>query len=399
MHSTFLSASEERLNWFQSEIEALKDNSFLFSYERSAEIDVKVLDPSRHILFFDLSDNPTEAKFQELRNLASNFSGSIVAVGNAQNSHDVLQSLRSGACDYLDTSKLAEDLSEIWKRLLKSSLEKPSRGKVVLVMSANGGNGKSTIAANLAVAISQSFKISTGLVDFDFDHGDLAGLLHLDPVFNVGDLIRPNVSLDTEMFERSLTPYDKTGVRLLAAPASLVVNAEFSESSILRTVEMCRDKFPVTIIDMPTGHSDLGQRIIDLADIVLVVNRLDFQSIRNTGRFLEFQTSMCRVPANKFQVLINRKGEPYQIDHAKAEEVLHTKLDWELPNDPKAANLAANVGIPVVVDSPNSSLSSGFSQISERLMEKLHLGKKSEQSTNSHRIFNRLPHFITSFMW
>lgn len=398
MQSTFISLTQDRLDWFRSAIEDLNDPAFKFQFSLLKNINLKLIDAERNVLFFDLNDSPNESTFDELKSIASSFAGSIIAVGNAQSSKDILSSLRAGACDYLETNRLRDDLNDIWKRLLKTAIEKPAKGKIVLVMSANGGVGKTTVATNLAIAVNQSFKVSVGLVDFDFDHGDVSGLLHLSPQFSTADLLRPNQSVDAEMFDRTLTPYEKTEVKVLAAPPEISLGAEFSEESILKIIERCRERFPVTIIDMPCGYSTTGQKLMEQADQILVVNSLDFQSIRNVRRFLEFEINQCRIPESKFQIVLNKKGEPYEVDLAKAQEVLNTKLDWFLPNDPKPANLASNVGIPVVIDAPHSALAIAFLKLSDRLMDKLHLSSKNEQLAPAKRSLTKLPSFIASFL-
>lgn len=398
MQSIFVSSSPDRLNWFHKSIEEIPNSSLDFNFSLAPQLNYKEISTDENVVFFDLSENPDEKSFSELKNLAAKFTGKIVAVGNAQKSMDVLQSLRAGACDYLDTTHLAKDLNEIWSRILKDVPAKPTSGKIVLVMSANGGVGKSTIAANLAVAVNQALKQKVTLVDFDFDHGDIAPLLHLNPTFTVADLMRPNITVDTDMFERTLTPYEKTGVHVLAAPANLNLNAVYSEEAILKTLDQCRASAPLTIIDMPGGYSEIGQKVIEKADLVLVVNRLEFQSIRNTSRFLEFETRECRLPATKFQILLNRKGEPYEVEMSKAQEVLNCDLAWSLPNDPKAANLAGNVGVPVVVDSPHSALAAAFHNTAEMLMQKLQLVIRPDKKPAHSGFATKLPGFIASFM-
>lgn len=396
MQSIFISPKQDRLEWFRKSIEELNNPSFNFDYMIDNRKEFKA--SNEHVLFYDLLDSPDESSFKRLSDLAGKYAGRIVAVGNAQRSTDVLHSLRSGACDYLDTTQFMSDLSQVWKRLLKDAPEQPANGRIVLVMSANGGMGKSTIAANLAVAANRSFKTNVCLVDFDFDHGDIAALMHLAPTFTVADLIRPNITLDREMFERTLCPYESTGVRVLAAPDSINLNAAYSEDSILKTLDFCRQNFPLTIIDMPAGYSEIGQNVIEKADLVLVVNRLEFQSIRNTKRFLDFQKNQCKVPASRFKIVLNRKGEPYEVELEKASEVLGMELDWVLPNDPKSANLASNVGVPVVIDSPGSHLTTAYNQVAERLMEKFNLIPKSEVRPAPSGIVTKLPSFIASFM-
>jgi MinD-like ATPase involved in chromosome partitioning or flagellar assembly len=82
----------------------------------------------------------------------------------------------------------------------------------------------------------------------------------------------------------------------------------------------------------------------------------------------------------------------------KAEEVVGSKLEWVLPNDPKSANLACNVGVPVVIDSPSSNLTHAFHQIAGNLLEKFHLIQRTPARAAASGLVTRLPSFIASFM-
>jgi hypothetical protein len=97
-------------------------------------------------------------------------------------------------------------------------------------------------------------------------------------------------------------------------------------------------------------------------------------------------------------MITNRKGQPFEVELAKAEEVLNATLDWSLPNDPKTANLACNVGIPAVIDAPQSALAIGFQQISLKLLNRMSLAKPIDTAKRSHGLAARLPSFIASFM-
>lgn len=372
----FVSKDPRRVDWFKDRLRNHPETSLQFRYEvvdEGRELDFLKLARAVQVIFIDLSMVANQSHFDLLSEVTANFEGPVVAVGNMHNLGEVQRCFRAGASDYLDTTSFEADFPQIEDRLNVSVPKGSDHGKLVLIVSCNGGNGKSTIAVNLAVAINQQHKFPLGLAEFDFDNSDVAGMMSLEPDFTIADLLTSDRGYDLQMFTRALSRYKETGVEVLTTPSVMHDHLDFEGEGLVGIVEQFRAKFPLTIIDMPHGYTRIDQQIIDMSDLVIVVIKLNYLSIRNTMKFLKFEIQKCSQTASKFQVLVNRRGQPYEVSLADAESTLNTKLDWILPNDPKAANLSINVGVPIVEEQPKSTLSVAFFQLADKLMARLDL--------------------------
>src|SRR5579872_638286 len=112
----------------------------------------------------------------------------IFAVGNLNQPQTIVNAMRSGAREFIERPTTTTDLLEAFVRLTTAQRrvrQEGPRGKVFSVINAKGGNGSTTVAVNLAMAL-QSAHGQTALVDLA-PLGHAALHLNLKPVFNVAD--------------------------------------------------------------------------------------------------------------------------------------------------------------------------------------------------------------------
>ena len=102
--------------------------------------------------------------------------------------------------------------------------------------------------------------------------------------------------------------------------------------------------------------------ILSEADVILLVLRLDFLSLRNVRRTLEYLEKR-EIASEKIRLVVNRHGQPHEVTSAKAEEALGRKISYFLPEDAKAINRANNHGIPVVIDMPKAKVARSLAQM------------------------------------
>ena len=213
------------------------------------------------------------------------------------------------------------------------------------VLAPSGGSGASTIAVNVATALARKHQ-SAALLDLRFTAGDLASLLDLKPSYTLADLCERLPRLDRTMFEQLLTRHS-TGVHLLAAPRSFSQLEKITANGVRQAVAMARGQFPYVVLDMDNTLDDDDETLWQ-ADVILLVVRLDYTSIRNARRLLE-QLKEMGLDLDRVKLVVNRYGEAKQLRIDEAEEVFGTKIFHYVPNDPSRVNQATNSGVPVVL--------------------------------------------------
>jgi pilus assembly protein CpaE len=100
------------------------------------------------------------------------------------------------------------------------------------------------------------------------------------------------------------------------------------------------------------------------ASLVFLVFRLDFTSLRNARRILEHLKDLD-LPRHRIRLVINRRGLPYELPLAEAEQALGEKLTHFIPDDPKTFNRSNNAGIPVVLKNPTAKVSRSIAELAK----------------------------------
>lgn len=287
--------------------------------------------------------------------------GPIIAVGPAS-SKLVLRALRGGADDYIDDEEIESELGPVVSRLkaTRSTSTPTHQGRTIAVLAPSGGSGSSTIAANIATVLAKEHK-SVALVDLKFHSGDLAALLDLKPAFTLADICQNVQRLDQVMLEHSLAKHE-SGVHLLAPPRLLADVAHVTVEGVRRSLELARGMFPYVVIDLDHTFHIEQIEALRTADIVLLVIRLDFASLRNAKRTLEHLEYMGVNPT-QIRLVVNRYGQPKEVPAAKAEEALGVKIAHYIPDDPKSVNRANNNGVPVVLETPSAKVSRSVTKL------------------------------------
>jgi ATP-binding protein involved in chromosome partitioning len=249
----------------------------------------------------------------------------------------------------------------------------PEVKNVVLVMSGKGGVGKSTVAANLTMALHRA-GARVGLLDADVYGPSVPTMLGVQG--------RP-VSADGKLIE----PLERFGVKLMSIgfllddPKSAVVwrgpMLHGALQQFLRDVNWGRLDY--LILDLPPGTGDvsltLSQQVkatgavvvttpqeVALADVYKSISMCQKLGIPVLG--VVENMSWFIDPAGQKHEIFGRGGGQKAAEYAKA------PLLGQIPIDPSVREWGDN-GTPVVQAQPNSSIAAAFRALAERLSDKI----------------------------
>jgi MinD-like ATPase involved in chromosome partitioning or flagellar assembly len=180
--------------------------------------------------------------------------------------------------------------------------------QVIVVTSAKGGDGATTVAANLATAFAARGR-SVGLVEGDPTFGDLSLVLAL-PVPQAGIATHPD-----------------TGVRLLAPSRPARIFDPIDVDRLLDQISTVEPPFDVVVIEAPASivhRSGLGR----MADKLLVVCSGHLGSIKNAVVLID------ALGHDNLGVVVNRLGRHGPPSH-QLEEALRAHVVATLPVTPE----------------------------------------------------------------
>ncbi len=226
---------------------------------------------------------------------------SAIIIMSVQGEQEYLRrAMMAGAKNYLTKPFTGDELIQAIRQIvdrerkIRDSLRVQSgiktNGKVISVFSGKGGVGKTMIAVNLAVALSQRPTTKVAIVDADIQFGDVALFLNLLPRSTIADVLSDVDHLDEKILSAYMTVFNES-IQVLTAPLR-PEQAEMVSGSLLGAVlHQMRKSFDYIVVDTAAAFNEVGIAALDASDTVLVVAALDLPSVKNTKLALEILQS------------------------------------------------------------------------------------------------------------
>ena len=322
---------------------------------RSANPDVTLVDIP--------SDNATvalraiELLHQEMPDTA------IFAIGVLNHPQVIVNAMRAGAREFIERPTTTTDLLEAFVRLTSAQRrgrQEGLRGKVFSVINAKGGNGATTVAVNLALALQSAYG-QTALVDLA-PLGHAALHMNLKPVFNVADATRNLHRMDASLLESFMTRHSG-GLQLLAG-TNVPAAVDPSTAEFVRLFDMLVTHYKYVVVDASSRFDAASRLIASLSETVLLVACSDVASLWSAARVQQYLGESGS--RERVRLVLNRYRKVPGFSEADAEAAVGAKLLWRVPNQYFAISNAIDRGTPVM-DQRNSEIARCFAGLAQEL--------------------------------
>ncbi len=293
----------------------------------------------------------------------------VIIIGHVNDIHLYRELMRRGISDYVVAPVTVLDVVRSVS-LLFGEAGSARLGRTIAVVGAKGGVGASTVAHNVAWAISQQLESSTILVDLDLAFGTAGLDFNQDPPQGVADAIFAPDRLDQALVDRLLSRCSDN-LSLLAAPAILDRTYDMSEEALDHLMDILRSLAPVIVLDVPHVWSAWARRTIVTADDILIVASPDLASLRNAKNLIDLCRAL-RTNDRQPQLMLNQVGVPKRPEIASAEfaKALSAELAATIPFDPQLFGTAANNGQMIAEVQPQGPLAQAFLALGAGLVGK-----------------------------
>ena len=254
------------------------------------------------------------------------------------------------------------------RQLVGSGSGIPARedmAEIVVLFSPKGGVGRTSIAANLAVALHQETHKPVTLVDGDLRFGDVDIAVNLMARKSVADLLAYVNELEQPLIDSVLSEHP-SGVRVLLAPPYFDPALEADEGRMAHVIKsLASVQSGYVIVDAPADLGESTLNLLDIAQRVLLVTTASVASLRATKRFLELARKMD-YPDNKIMLVISN----YRKDDVSLDDV-ERHLSWPVsvavPSDSNVMAVALNQGQPIVTRDRNHPISKSIVKLARQL--------------------------------
>lgn len=244
-------------------------------------------------------------------------------------------------------------------------LAEPSgpRGRVLTVFSSKGGVGKSTLATNLATALTAMGKRVVA-VDLDAQGGDLAIMLQLFPTRSLSDLPTLRGAVDASGVTSLLTPHE-SGLQVLAAPLQLKARDQISADEVGLAISMLQLQFDYVVIDTSPGFDDLALTAFDHSDQLILIGTLDIPALKNL-KMAAGTLDLLNIPRDRWRLVLNRADARVGLTPAEFEKTLGLSITTSMPTSADVL-AAVNRGEAIVSVNPRHPVSQAITQLAAQL--------------------------------
>jgi len=290
----------------------------------------------------------------------------VVVIGTHNDIPLYRELMRRGVSEYLvppmQTLQLIRAVTTLY-----SDPATPFIGRTLAFVGAKGGVGSSTLAHNIAYAMSEQTQASTVIVDYDLPFGTAGLDFNQDPLQGFADALSKPDRLDPVLLDR-MTARCGERLSLFAAPASLDDDHDYSADTYEEVLGKIRATAPYVVLDLPHIWTGWMRRTLLAADDVVVVASPDLASLRNAKNLLDL-VRKGRPNDHPPQLILNQVGVPGRPeipvkDFAKA---LGLEPSLVLPFDAKLFGQAANNGQMIQEVNAKSKVSEGLAQFAQQL--------------------------------
>lgn len=291
---------------------------------------------------------------------------SVLLIRRRVDTSVLAEALRSGMREVVEERDLAglgeavRRAAQVWEALKGPiGVSGPhGQGKQITIFSPKGGVGKTTVAVNLALALSDSGKHRVCLIDLDLAFGDVAITLQLFPARTLADVVPLEAGLDADVLGTLLTPY-RNDISALVAPVQPDAKETIPSSLIRKVLRILKESFDFVVVDTSPSFDEHVLQAIDETDELMLVTTLDVPTLKNVKIALE-TLDLLNFPKENRRLVLNRADDKVGLSAEKVEATLGMELTASIPSSPQVAS-ATNAGEPIMVSLPRHAVSKAIS--------------------------------------
>lgn len=309
--------------------------------------------------------------------------GTNVMVIGHQNDVQLYRELTArGVAEYLVAPVTMGEIMNVVNELFTNPEAKPL-GNSIAFVGAKGGVGSSTVAHNIAWAISDGFESDVILADFDLAFGTANIDFDKDPPQGVAEAVFSADRMDDTFLDRLL---DKCTdhLSLLAAPSTLEREYDFEAEDFRQLIEVAQRSTPNVLIDMPHVWTGWSKNVLLAADKVVITATPDLASLRNTKNLIDLLKEE-RPNDDKPVLVLNQCNIPKrpEISVEDFSQPLELEPTIILPFEPALFGQASNNGQMIAEMDAKHEVALAFERLAQELTGRREIVEESKSGLGS----------------
>ena len=350
----------ERLS---SVIRNTKDFELVSRYQRAGDAlgQGLVFKPNLILLDIDEEDN-----LSMLEDFTKTFSDADVICLSAKWAPSDSESIaRAGAKGFIIKPFTSEELQEALRTFNKSGLSFGSN--VLAFFSPKGKSGKTTLIANLGMALAQKTGQQVGVIDADLQFGDMSVFFNLAPKTTLMEAVRDINFLSPVTLNSYFLPIAEN-LRVLCGTRRPEYAEMVDIKSFTEVVDMARSMYRYVLIDLPSGFTPISIATAEASDITYLAAMINGTfEIQHMKRALEIFKAWPDYE-QRVKTVFTRVEPCDANEQSKLSQSMEYPVSSIIPNEYMLVSSAANNGQMAILEQPDSRFAQMVNQMADDII-------------------------------
>jgi pilus assembly protein CpaE len=267
----------------------------------------------------------------------------VIVIGHYNDVWLYRQLIRSGISEYVVAPISMADIISVISSIYIDPAAEPI-GRSIAFIGAKGGVGSSTLAHNVAWAMSTLFASEVVVADLDLAFGTANINFDQDPAQGIAEAVFAPERIDAVYLDRLLAQCAEN-LSLLAAPSTLDRTYDLAPDAFTELIDTAQRSAPLIVLDVPHAWHGWTKDTLTRADEVVITATLELANLRNAKNLVDTLKKL-RPSDPPPKLVINQFGVPKrpEIGVADFAEPLGLTPVAVIPFEPELFGSAANNG-------------------------------------------------------
>ncbi len=241
------------------------------------------------------------------------------------------------------------------------------QGRVFAVYSSKGGAGKTTLAANLAVALATQYPEQVALLDLALTFGDVPLVLDLEPRVSLANMDAGSLAqLDRDSLYRQLAMHPST-LRVLPGALRPEQGEEVTVEHVQQALALLKRFFAYVVVDTSSTFADTNLAALEAAERVLFLVTPELTALRAAIDCQRIFAEVIHLPPDRVLYVLNQLYGFRALGRGDFEQAFKRSVDAEVPHGGDVPIQAALRGQAFVTTQPGTPIARAVDDLARTL--------------------------------
>lgn len=263
----------------------------------------------------------------------------LIALADESDATTILSSMRVGYKEFVVLPDDSEQLRSVVHDAAYGDNEEID-GLVIAMIGAKGGVGTTVLTAHLAAEFAAIHRVLA--VDMDFNAGDMATMLDINPSDSIVDLLPRADRIDERMLTGAIGVH-RSKAHVLGQPSEGAPSVEVNGDDVYSILLTAAGVYQYVMIDCGSYLDDAVITALHVADTIILITTPDVIAVRDAHKKLA-ALEYHGIDRERVKIVINRMHRNAYVLEEDIEKNLGVAPAGTVTEDTKLINQAINDG-------------------------------------------------------